>query len=96
MRQPAALRYAHPPRLRKPVRGGAPTKKARIARILLDEILDSCSLLLEVRAMKGEGQIVAPPQPERAESELHAGLRMSAHLRERLPKRLRKLVASLI
>jgi hypothetical protein len=76
------------------VPGGAPAKKVRIAPILLDKILDSCRLLLEVRVMKCEGQTVAPPQLERAGSELRAGLQMSAQLVEEPAKCLKKFAAS--
>jgi hypothetical protein len=96
MRQPAAPRYA---RLSPSPEAGArrcANRKVRLVQILLDKIFGLCRLLLEVRAMKSEGQIVAPPQPERAESALVPGLQTSAHSMERPPKSLQKIVANLI
>ena len=40
--------------------------------------------------MRGEGQIAVARRPERRESGIGAGLQMSAHSREELPKGLKK------
>ena len=40
--------------------------------------------------MKGEGQIVVARRPEIRASGIGSGLEMSAHLREELPKSLKK------
>ena len=44
--------------------------------------------------MKGEGQIVVARRPERRVSGIGPVMQMSAHLREELPKSLRKLATS--